>query len=141
MVGLRSDRCAGCGALLLQSRELIGSWAVCIEQLDCNLLFCLFVSLGIDNPVWSPSIFSKNHDRLTDADVAQNTIYRPSKIGGCTTRLDGYTVSSRICKRIEESLGWNKVVSPLRKVQACCLEKEGFLFTLNLCDLQPGAVV
>jgi hypothetical protein len=41
-----------------------------MEQLDYNLLFRWFVGLGVDDPVWDHSTFSKNRDRLLDADVA-----------------------------------------------------------------------
>ena len=41
-----------------------------MEQLDYNLLFRWFVGLGIDDPVWVPTVFTKNRDRLLDADVA-----------------------------------------------------------------------
>ena len=41
-----------------------------MEQLDYNLLFRWFVGLGIDDPVWDHSTFSKNRDRLLEADVA-----------------------------------------------------------------------
>ena len=41
-----------------------------MEQIDYYLLFRRFVGLGIDYPVWDHSTFSKNRDRLVDADVA-----------------------------------------------------------------------
>ncbi len=41
-----------------------------MEQLDYNLLFRWFVGLGIDDPVWSPTTFSKNRDRLLTGNVA-----------------------------------------------------------------------
>jgi transposase len=41
-----------------------------MEQIDYNLLFRWFVGLGIDDPVWDHSTFSKNRDRLLDTDVA-----------------------------------------------------------------------
>ena len=42
-----------------------------MEQLDYNLLFRWFVGLGIDDPVWDHSTYSKNRDRLLEADVAR----------------------------------------------------------------------
>jgi IS5 family transposase len=42
-----------------------------MEQLDYNLLYRWFVGLGIDDPVWVPTVFSKNRDRLLEADVAK----------------------------------------------------------------------
>ena len=41
-----------------------------MEQLDYNLLFRWFVGLGIDEPVWDDSVFTKNRDRLLAGDVA-----------------------------------------------------------------------
>lgn len=59
-------------ALLLQIfYKSIGSKALLIDQLDGNLLFRWFVGLAIADPVWDPSTFSKNRDRLIEADVAQ----------------------------------------------------------------------
>jgi transposase-like protein DUF772 len=34
------------------------------EQLEYNLLFRWFVGLSIDEPVWVPTVFTKNRDRL-----------------------------------------------------------------------------
>jgi hypothetical protein len=41
-----------------------------MEQVDFNLLFRWFVGLGIDDPVWDATVFTKNRNRLLDADVA-----------------------------------------------------------------------
>ena len=35
-----------------------------MEQLNYNLLFRWFVGLSVDDPVWVPTVFSKNRDRL-----------------------------------------------------------------------------
>ena len=58
-------------ALLLQIFYFIGSKALLIDQLDDNRLLRWFVGLAIDDPVWDPLTFSKNWDRLIEADVAQ----------------------------------------------------------------------
>jgi transposase len=57
-------------ALLLQALFTIRSERQLMQQLDYNLLFRWFVGLGIDDPVWVPTVFTKNRDRLLDADVA-----------------------------------------------------------------------
>ena len=57
-------------ALLLQVFYSIRSERQLMEQLDYNLLFRWFVGLGIDDPVWVPTVFSKNRDRLLAGDVA-----------------------------------------------------------------------
>jgi IS5 family transposase len=41
-----------------------------VEQLEYNLLFRWFVGLGIDDPGWSPTTFSKNRDRLLAGEIA-----------------------------------------------------------------------
>jgi transposase len=57
-------------ALLLQHLYSIRSERLLIEQLDYNLLFRWFVGLGMDEPIWDHSTFSKNRDRLLAGDVA-----------------------------------------------------------------------
>ena len=42
-----------------------------MEQIDYNLLFRWFVGLSIDDAVWDASSFSKNSNRLLEADVAR----------------------------------------------------------------------
>lgn len=42
-----------------------------IEQLDYNLLFRWSVGLTMDDPVWSPTTFSKNRDRLLEGEIAR----------------------------------------------------------------------
>ena len=41
-----------------------------MEQLDYNLLFRWFVGLGIDDPVWDVTVFTKNRDRLLGGEIA-----------------------------------------------------------------------
>src|SRR5437899_2359222 len=57
-------------ALLLQVLYTIRSERMLMEQLEYNLLFRWFVGLNVDDPVWDPTVFSKNRDRLLAADVA-----------------------------------------------------------------------
>ena len=57
-------------ASLLQAFYSVRSERQLMEQIDYNLLFRWFIGLGIDDPVWDHSTFSKNRDRLLDADVA-----------------------------------------------------------------------
>ncbi len=57
-------------ASLVQAFYSVRSERQLMEQIDYNLLFRWFVGLGIDDPVWDHSTFSKNRDRLLDADVA-----------------------------------------------------------------------
>jgi transposase len=58
-------------ALLLQVLYTIRSERMLMEQLQYNLLFRWFVGLNVDEPVWVPTVFSKNRDRLLEADIAR----------------------------------------------------------------------
>lgn len=58
-------------ALLLQILYTIRSERMLIEQLDYNLLFRWFVGLNMDDPVWDPTVFTKNRDRMLTADIAR----------------------------------------------------------------------
>jgi transposase len=58
-------------ALLLQALYSVRSERMLIEQLDYNLLFRWFVGLGMDEPIWNHSTFSKNRDRLLEGDIAE----------------------------------------------------------------------
>ena len=58
-------------ALLLQVLYSVRSERLLIEQLAYNLLFRWFVGLSVDEPVWDHSTFSKNRDRLLEADIAR----------------------------------------------------------------------
>jgi transposase len=58
-------------ALLLQVLYSIRSERMLMEQLEYNLLFRWFVGLNMDEPVWVPTVFSKNRDRLLNGDIAE----------------------------------------------------------------------
>ena len=57
-------------ALLLQAFYSIRSERQLMEQLNYNLLFRWFVGLSVDDPVWVPTVFSKNRGRLLAGDIA-----------------------------------------------------------------------
>jgi transposase len=57
-------------ASLLQAFYTVRSERQLMERLEFDLLFRWFVGLGIDDPVWDHSVFSKNRDRLLEADIA-----------------------------------------------------------------------
>jgi transposase len=58
-------------ALLLQVLYTVRSERQLMEQLDYNLLFRWFVGLEMDDPIWDPSVFTKNRERLLAGDIAQ----------------------------------------------------------------------
>jgi transposase len=57
-------------ALLLQAFYSIRSERQLVERIDTDLLFRWFVGLGIEDPVWDATTFTKNRDRLLDGEVA-----------------------------------------------------------------------
>jgi transposase len=57
-------------ALLLQALYTIRSERLLMEQLEYNLLFRWFVGMDFDEKVWTPTVFTKNRDRLLEGDVA-----------------------------------------------------------------------
>ena len=58
-------------ALLLQVFYGIRSERQLMEQLNYNLLYRWFVGLSPDDPVWDPTTFTKNRERLQNGDVFQ----------------------------------------------------------------------
>lgn len=63
-------------AQLLQMFYTIRSERLLMEQLHYNLLYRWFVGLDMDEPVWAPTVFSKNRDRLLNRDVARSFFRR-----------------------------------------------------------------
>jgi transposase len=57
-------------ARLLQAFYSIRSERQLMERIEFDLLFRWFVGLGMDDPVWDHSTFSKNRDRLLEGAVA-----------------------------------------------------------------------
>jgi transposase len=58
-------------ALLLQMLYTVRSERMLMEQLEYNLLFRWFVGLSANEPVWHPTVFTKNRDRLLEGAVAE----------------------------------------------------------------------
>jgi transposase len=57
-------------AMLLQAFYSVRSERQLMGRLEFDLLFRWFVGLGVDDPVWDHSTFSKNRDRLLAGDIA-----------------------------------------------------------------------
>lgn len=57
-------------ALLLQSLYTVRSERLLMEEIDYSVLYRWFVGLSMDDPIWSPTTFSKNRDRLLASDIA-----------------------------------------------------------------------
>jgi transposase len=63
-------------AQLLQIFYSIRSERSLMEQLDYNLLFRWFVGMDMDEPIWTPTVFSKNRDRLLNQEIARSFFRR-----------------------------------------------------------------
>jgi transposase len=57
-------------ALLIQSLYTVRSERLLMEEIDYSVLYRWFVGLSMDDPIWSPTTFSKNRDRLLESDIA-----------------------------------------------------------------------
>jgi transposase len=58
-------------ALLLQMLYSVRSERMLMEEIDYNILFRWFVGLNLDDAVWDATVFTKNRDRLLEAEVAK----------------------------------------------------------------------
>jgi transposase len=58
-------------ASLVQILFSVRSERQLMEQMQYNLLFRWFLGLGIDDPVWVPTVFTKNRDRLLTTDMSR----------------------------------------------------------------------
>ncbi len=74
-------------AQLLQMLYSIRSERLLMEEMDYNLLFRWFVGLNADDPVWDATVFTKNRDRLLQADVAKDSRSRAMRI--CCKAISG----------------------------------------------------
>lgn len=63
-------------AQLLQIFYSIRSERLLMEQLDYNILFRWFVGMDMDEPVWVPTVFTKNRDRLLTQAIARSFFRR-----------------------------------------------------------------
>lgn len=58
-------------AQLLQMLYSVRSERLLMEEIDYSILFRWFVGLNLDEEVWDATVFTKNRDRLLEADVAK----------------------------------------------------------------------
>jgi transposase len=58
-------------AQLLQMLYSIRSERLLMEEIDYSVLFRWFVGLNLDEEVWGATTFTKNRDRLLEAEVAK----------------------------------------------------------------------
>ena len=75
---------------LLQIIFSVRSERQLMDQMDYNLTFRWFVGLGIDDPVWDHSVYSKNRDRLLEADMALKFLNASARAGGAWPRAAAF---------------------------------------------------
>src|ERR1700676_2027503 len=63
-------------AQLLQMLYSVRSERLLMEEMDYNILFRWFVGLNLDDRVWDATVFTKNRDRLLEAEVAKEFLAR-----------------------------------------------------------------
>jgi len=61
-------------ASLIQILFSVRSERQLMEQMQYNLMFRWFVGLGIDDPVWVPTVFTKNRDRLLTTGMSRKVM-------------------------------------------------------------------
>ncbi len=89
-------------------------------------------TVGADKGYDTKNFVAGLRDLSITPHVAQHISSRhPSAIDGRTTRHEGYTISQRIRKRVEEPFGWNKTVGLLDKLRHRGLEKVAWIFTFT----------
>jgi hypothetical protein len=90
------------------------------------------ITLGADKGYDTKDLVKELRRRNVTPHVSQNTKRQGgSAIDGRTTRHEGYQVSQRKRKRIEEVFGWVKTVGMLRKTRHRGLETVAWVFTFT----------
>jgi len=88
------------------------------------------VTVGADKGYDTKDFVAECRHLQVTPHVAQNVNRNGgSAIDGRTTRREGYEVSQRKRKRIEECFGWLKTIALIRKVRHRGIEKVGWVFT------------
>ena len=74
--------------LLIQALYGIRSERQLMEQLNYNLLYRWFVGLSPDDPVWDPTTFTKNRERLQAGEVFEKFMTRLLNHWTCPALVD-----------------------------------------------------
>src|SRR5216117_2007496 len=85
-------------AQLLQMLYSIRSERLLMEEMDYSMLFRWFVGLNLDEEVWDATSFTKNRDRLLEADVAKQflaQVVEPARAQGLTSN-EHFTVDGTL---------------------------------------------
>jgi transposase len=87
------------------------------------------VTVGADKAYDTKGFVAQARELNATPHVAQNNNGRRSAIDGRTTRHEGYAISQRKRKRVEEFFGWMKTVGGMGKLRHRGLELVGWMFT------------
>ena len=88
------------------------------------------VTLGGDKNYDTRDFVNKLREAAVTPHVAQNQHERrTSAIDERTTRHEGYSISQRKRKRVEEIFGWIKTIAGLRKTRHRGKQRVGWMFT------------
>ena len=90
------------------------------------------ITLGADKGYDAAGFVEELRLRGVTPHVAQHTKNRRSAIDMRTTRYEGYEISQRKRKRVEEIFGWQKTIAGVRKVKVRGLSRVGAVFKLAL---------
>ena len=87
------------------------------------------VTLGGDKGYDTAAFVATMRELKVTPHVAQNTTNRNSAIDARTTRHEGYAVSQRKRKRVEEVFGWMKTIALQRKTRFRGADRVSWMFT------------
>jgi transposase len=90
-------------AQVLQVFYTIRSERLLMEQLDYNLLFRWFVGMDTDEPIWAPTVFSKNRDRPLNQEIARSFLRRVLERAQGLMSDEHFTVEKRTTWAISSS--------------------------------------
>ena len=89
------------------------------------------VTLGADKGYDTRAFIEALREREVTPHVAQHTNRRRSAIDGRTTQHEGYRISQRVRKRVEEVFGWIKTVGGGRKLRYLGVKRNQLWATLT----------
>lgn len=104
-------------------------WHAALEMIE-NLPGTNRVTVGADKGYDVPVFVDGLRERLATPHVARKD--KGTAIDGRTTRHEGYRVSQKIRKRVEEIFGWLKTVGCLRKTRYRGLDRVGWMFEFSM---------
>jgi transposase len=90
------------------------------------------ITLGADKGYDTVEFVAELRARNVTPHVAQNNTKRRSAVDERTTRHEGYAISQRKRKRVEEIFGWEKVIGGIRKVKVRGVARVDAVFTFAL---------